>query len=131
VLSSQPDADSGDAASAELTTSDLFSVLWLALADILGTAATATLLRRALRAAAPRWPVLAQLSITRESFEYGYSVPAAWKDATAESSGALCALVSELCELLVDLTGAVVVNRLRQIPELVERGIMPTRGGWS
>jgi hypothetical protein len=118
--------DGGDVASAELSAADLFTVLWQALADILGTAATATLLRRATQTAVQRWPELAELSITRANLEYGFSVPPAWKDDRTRSPGALCALVSELCKLLVDLTGSVVVNRLKLIPELVERGVIAT-----
>jgi hypothetical protein len=124
-------AGNGTAASAELLTGDLFGVLWRALADILGTAATATLLRRAARGAAPRWPELLDLAITRESFEYRYRVPASWNHATPNSSEALRDLVSELWSLLVDLTGSVVVSRLAQIPELVDRGVIPPRAEQS
>jgi hypothetical protein len=116
-------ADSG----ANLSASDLFAILWRALADILGTAAAATLLRRAAQRAVPRCPELAALSITRESLEYGYTVPTAWNDPATEPPQALCELARELWTLLVDLTGSVVVNRLEQIPELRGRGIVPQR----
>ena len=114
-------------AGAQLSPGDLFGVLWEALADILGTAAAATLLRRAAKRAAPRWPELAALSITREGLEYRYTVPSAWKDPALEPPQALCELARELWALLVDLTGSVVVNRLAQIPELRDRGIVPQR----
>ena len=117
----------GGGAGALLTADDLFSILWTALADMLGTAAAATLLRRAAQRVAPTWPELAALSITRESLEYRYVVPASWKDATADPPEALCALARELWTLLVDLTGSVVVNRLAQIPTLRDRGIVPAR----
>jgi hypothetical protein len=106
---------------------DLFTVLWEALSDVLGTAAAATLLRRAAQRTAPRWPEVGALSIRREELEYCYTVPPAWKHHTQEPPQALCELARELCVLLVDLTGSVVVNRLAQIPELRDRGIVPQR----
>ena len=105
----------------------LFIVLWEALADILGTAAAATLMRRAAQRAVPRWPELAALSITRESLDYCYRVPSAWNDAAPDPPAALCDLTRELWSLLVDLTGPVVVTRLAQVPELRERGMVPPR----
>jgi hypothetical protein len=119
----------GDAggAGASLSAGDLFTVLWEALADILGTAAAATLLRRAAKRAVSRWPELAALSITRESLEYRYDVPSGWKVPAMDPPQALCELARELWALLVDLTGSVVVNRLAQIPELRDRGIVPQR----
>jgi len=118
----------GGGAGAGLSAGDLFAVLWEALADILGTAATATLLRRAAQRAAPRWPELAALSITRESLDYRYSVPSAWREPALDPPQALCELARELSALLVDLTGAVVVNRLAQVPELRDRGIVAPAG---
>jgi hypothetical protein len=117
----------GGGAGALLSASDLFTILWDALADILGTAAAATLLRRAARRVVPRFAELAALSITRESLEYRYTVPPAWKDPSRDPPQALCELARELCTLLVDLTGSVVVNRLAQIPELRDQGIVPPR----
>jgi hypothetical protein len=105
--------------------SDSFTILWQVLADILGTAAAATLLRRAAKRAQERWPELAGLSITREGLEYGYAVPPEWNDPALEPRRALCELTRELWTLLVDLTGPVVVGRLAQIPELRDRGIIP------
>jgi hypothetical protein len=67
---------------AELSAGDLFTILWSALAGVLGNAA-----------AAP--------------------------------PGALGELARELCALLVDRTGPVIVNRLAQMPELRSRGVIP------
>ena len=61
----------------------------------------------------------------REDLEYRYTVPASWSEPVADPPHALCELTRELCTLLRDLTGSVVVNRLAQIPEL--RGIVPPR----
>lgn len=110
---------------ANLSAAGIFSVLWRALADILGTAAAATLLRRASLRALPRWPELAALSIRRESLEYYYTLPTAWNDPASDPPQALSELARELFALLVELTGSVVVNRLAQIPELRDRGIVP------
>ena len=109
---------------AELSASELFSVLWQALADILGTAAAATLLRRAAQRAASRFPELAEVSIGRDSFEYRYTLPPAWGDRTT-APRALRELARELWRLLEELTGHVVVNGLAQIPALRDRGIVP------
>lgn len=95
----------------------VFAVLWSELADVLGTAATATLLRRALKRAAVSAPELAGLEIVRERFEYRYTVPAGWKDEPIPSAP-LRTLVAELRPLLAELTGAVMVRRLDTHPSL-------------
>jgi hypothetical protein len=109
----------------ELSIADLFTVLWLALSDTLGTAAAATLLRRAAQRAVSRSPELRALIITREDLEYRYTVPSAWNTPAPFAPPDLCELVGELWALLVDFTGSVVVNRLAQIPELREHGVVP------
>jgi hypothetical protein len=111
-------------ASANISAGTMFTIVWRALADILGTAAAATLLRRAAQRAHPRWPELAGLVITRESLEYRYNLPAAWWNPSTGPSPALSDLVRELCTLLVDLTGSVIIDRLAQIPELRSHGII-------
>ena len=116
---------------ADLSAANIFDILWRALADILGTAAAATLLRRAALRALPRWPDLAALSIRRERLEYVYTVPSAWNDLAPEAPQALRELARELWTLLLELTGSVVVNRLGQIPELRDRGIVPRQGEQS
>ena len=110
---------------ADLSAANTFGILWRALVDILGTAAAATLLRRAALRALPRWPELAALSIRRESLEYYYTVPSAWNDPAPDPPQALSELARELWMLLAELTGSVVVNRLAQIPELRDQGIVP------
>lgn len=117
-------------ADAELSSAALFTLLWDALADLLGTAATATLLRRAARRAALCNTELAELAIVREKLEYGYRLPPAWNERTDNSQLAFRQLVGELLPLLVELTGPLVVRHLAQIPELQERGIIsPQEGG--
>jgi len=110
----------GGAAATQFSAAVLFTILWEALTDVLGTAATATLLRRAARRAAPRCPELAELAIARESLEYGYTLPAAWKDPAEGTPPALRALVTELRPILIELTGQVVMRHLEQLPELRE-----------
>ncbi len=114
----------GGAAGSELSIAALFTLLWEALADVLGTAATATLLRRAARRAAHRYPELAELAISREKLEYRYTLPPAWAGGSVGTPLALRQLVAELRPLLVELTGMVVVRRLERIPELRERGVI-------
>jgi hypothetical protein len=111
----------------DLSAYALFALLWEGLADILGTAAAATLLRRAAQRAMPRWPELTALVITRANQEYRYTIPAAWKEPGADPPQALCELARELSALLADLTGSVVINRLAQTRELRDRGIVVQR----
>jgi hypothetical protein len=109
----------------EPSAGDLFTILWLGLADVLGTAAAATLLRRAAQRAAPGYPELVELVITRENLEYRYVVPPTWNDSTPAPLQALRQLTRELWTFLIDLTGSVVVNRLSQIAALRDRDIVP------
>jgi hypothetical protein len=116
-----------DAPGSNISAGTMFTIVWRALADVVGTAAAATLLRRAAQRALPRWPELAGLVITRESLEYRYNLPAAWWNPSVGPSPALSDLVRELCALLVDLTGSIIVDRLAQIPELRSHGIILER----
>ena len=119
---------SGSAAHAELSGAGLFTLLWESLADVLGTAATATLLRRAARRAVPRSPELAELAISRDNLEYRYTLPSSWKEREEGTLLALRDLVGELRPLLVEMTGQVVVRHLERVPELRERGILSPQG---
>lgn len=104
---------------------ELFELLWRTVADVLGTAATATLIRRAARRAARRFPELSELSTTRDGREYRYTLPAGWATGGDAADAALRELVRELCALLVELTGPVVVQRLATEPALRALGIPP------
>jgi len=115
---------SGAAVGAGVSIAALFTVLWDALADVIGTAATATLLRRAARRAAPRCPELNELAISREKLEYRYTLPPEWAGGAEGTPLALRELVAELRPLLLELTGPVVIRRLERIPELRKRGII-------
>jgi hypothetical protein len=116
-------APGGDLLGATHSVGSIFGTLWRELADVLGTAAAASLVRRAAQRVMPRWPELAALSITRENLEYRYAVPSAWNDPAQKPTQALRELARELSTLLVELTGSVVVNRLAKIPELRNLGI--------
>jgi len=117
----------GDAAATEVSAAILFTILWEALAGVLGTASTATLLRRAARRAVPRCPQLAELAIERENLEYRYTLPSAWKDPAEATAPALRELVTELRPLLIELTGQVVIRHLEQFLEL--RGLLAPQEG--
>lgn len=93
-----------------------FAVLWAALAEIAGPAATATLIGRAARAAAPRAPELAALEIARAGFEYRYVLPHSWQEPDAPFDP-LRELVLDLRPLLVEVAGPVLLNRLRAVGE--------------
>ena len=97
----------------------LFELMWTALVDLLGSAATATLLRRSVKRATSRVPELANLTIKREGLEYCYVLPPAWKERTNGTGlSGLHEVARELEPLLVELTGPVVIQRLRGIREL-------------
>ena len=118
------DRPNGDAAVTELSAAALFALLWDALADVLGTAATATLVRRAARGAAARCPELGALVIARHELDYVYTVPSAWNEPRGSLPAGLRELADELRPLLGELTGSVVVRHLARIPELRPLGLL-------
>lgn len=108
---------------ADLSGAALFSLIWEAIADLLGTATTAVLVRRAVRRGIGASPELAELEISVRALEYHCAVPASWGEAGATPLG-LKTLVGELVPLLLELTGPIVVRRLERIPELRGRGLL-------
>ena len=101
------------------TAADLFDLLWETLADVMGTAATAALLRRAIRRVASQRPAFNGVVIDREDLVYRCHVPDDWRQpGNREAMSALRTLAGELHPLLVELTGTVVVHRLEQVPGL-------------
>jgi hypothetical protein len=103
----------------------LLELLWDELVTLIGTPATAALLRRALKRAVPRIPDLEDVAVSREGLEYSYSVPTSWRDESrADAVVALRRLVREdLDPLFRELTGPVISRRLAQVPDLVEAGL--------
>ena len=113
----------------DLDTAALFALVWDALAEVLGTAATAAIVRRAAGRAAAESPELVESSsVARTSSTVtrcrtpGPSGQAATPEERAPI--ALRALVAEIGRLLVELTGTVFIGRLEQIPELRARGLV-------
>ena len=103
---------------------ELFNLLWESLADVLGTAATATLLRRAIKQAAARASWSEPVTVARNGLDYEYRLPETWKQpGNEETIGALRAVAAELRVLLVELTGPVVVRRLSRLAPLLKLGI--------
>ena len=103
---------------------ELFDLLWESLVDVLGTAATATLLRRALKKAASQTSWSEPVIVTRNGLEYQYRLPETWKQSGREEAvGALRVVAAELRVLLVELTGAVVVARLGRLAAFRKSGI--------
>jgi len=113
-----------DAVSAEMRGAALFKLIWDSVAEVLGTTATATLLRRAAQRAMPRSPELADFAILRTDTGYTYTLPRALVGKLEHTPVALRELVGELRPLLAELTGQVVVRRIELIPALRERGIL-------
>src|SRR5687767_14770594 len=60
------------------TAGRLFEIVWQELVDVLGTAATATILRRSIKRAARCAPPLTELAIVRVDFDYSYTIPKPW-----------------------------------------------------
>ena len=103
---------------------ELFDLLWESLADVLGTAATATLLRRAIKAAASKTSWSESVTVARNGLDYEYRLPETWKQpGDEEALSALRIVAAELRVLLVELTGPVVVRRLGRLTPLREQGI--------
>lgn len=101
------------------STADVFAILWSTLVDVLGSAAAAALLRRAARRARDRLPELGELRIVRERWGYRYVAPVSWHTQRLEDTPELSDMVlSELCPILQDLTGSLVVRQLEAVPEL-------------
>jgi hypothetical protein len=114
---SRSDQDSTSAA-------DLFDLLWESLADVLGSAATATLLRRAIKQAASQTSWSELVVVIRNGLDYEYRLPETWKQSGNEKAlGALRVVAAELRVLLVELTGPVVVRRLGRLAPFREQGI--------
>ena len=103
---------------------ELFDLLWESLADVLGTAATATLLRRAIKQAASRTSWSEPVIVARNGLDYEYRVPDTWKQPGNEAAlDALRLVAANLRVLLVELTGPVMVRRLARLAPLRELGI--------
>lgn len=82
---------------------------------MIGTTATAMLLRRAARAAASS-EVEIGVTIVREGFEHRYTVPDAWHEHGGATRAAVERIFRELRPLLVELTGPVLIRRLAMSP---------------
>jgi hypothetical protein len=113
-----------DDASAELRGAALFKLIWDSVAEVLGTTATATLLRRAAQRAMARSPELGEFVVVRTDAGYTYTLPRALVGKLERTPVALRELVGELRPLLAEMTGQVVLRRIEQIPGLQERGIL-------
>jgi hypothetical protein len=107
-----------------MSAAELFDRLWEALADMLGTAATATLLRRAIKQAASQTSWSEPVVVTRNGVDYEYRLPETWKQPGNEKAvAALRVVAAELRVLLVELTGPVVVRQLARLAAFREQGI--------
>ncbi|PYM56860.1 MAG: hypothetical protein DMD79_21065 [Candidatus Rokuibacteriota bacterium] len=102
----------------------LFALLWASLADLLGTAATAALLRRAAKRAQPMCPELSGMVIALSGLSYDYRLPESWaRQGDGQALTALRRLAVELRPLLIELAGPVVIRRLDRLTVLKEHGI--------
>lgn len=103
---------------------ELLDLLWASMTDVLGTAATATLMRRAVRRAATTEPALEGVTFGRIGYDYQYTLPGRWQEkANEDALRCLRLVIVELRVLLIEITGPVVVRRLERIPDLRELGM--------
>ena len=103
---------------------ELFELLWESLADVLGTAAAATLLRRAIKRAAGHISSAEPVVVIRHGPDYEYRLPETWRQpGNEEALTALRVVVVELRMLLIELTGPVVVRRLARLASFRKLGI--------
>jgi hypothetical protein len=111
---------------AEPDAAKLFELIWASLCEVIGSAATAALVRRSVRRASVRFPALAGFSIAREGFEYQYATPEGWSDSSraGECLEELRGVIDALWPLLIELTGQVLVRRLQAIPEFQRGGLV-------
>ncbi len=121
------DLDEDGGSDIDVSTATLFGFVWNTMAEVLGTAAAAAIVRRAVQRAAVQWPELVELSVSRDNLAYRYKLPPDWAKTTqtaARGQGAFRPLVAEIGRLLAELTGSVVINRLEQVPQLRARGLV-------
>jgi len=102
----------------------LFDLLWESLCDVLGTAATAMLVRRAIARSTSQTSWTEPITVARNGLDYEYHLPNTWKQSgNEEALGTLRVVAAELRVLLVELTGSVVVQRLGRLAPLLKLGI--------
>lgn len=90
---------------------------------MLGSAAAATLVRRAAKRAAVRKADLLDLRVERKGWEYQYALPAEWSRRSPHELPDFVDLVSsELVPLLREFTGQIVIGRLGRVPGLEQLG---------
>src|SRR5205814_7438199 len=107
----------------DLPAAELFAIVWVALAEVLGTAAMAAIVRRAAGRAAADCPELEEVVIVRDDLEYRYSLPREWGHKADRAPLGLRVLVREIGRLLVELTGTIVIRQLEAIPALRAAGL--------
>jgi hypothetical protein len=110
------------------TTADVFQVIWNTLVGVLGTTASATLVRRAVRNAAagrPELQTLRLLDVARDRMQFRCVLPPSWLEDECAHLGELRYFFqSGLRPLLEELTGSVVLGLLERQPGLRRRGIV-------
>jgi hypothetical protein len=95
---------------------DLFGLLWTTLSELVGSAATATLLRRSVKGVTSRRIELEGFLIRRVGLEYRYVLPPGWTDFSEATLETLRAVIAELCPILTEMTGPVALLHLRNVP---------------
>jgi hypothetical protein len=111
-------AESGPPSSSHPAPTELFERVWRLLSEVIGTAATASVLRRSIRCAQVRGANLDGLEVVRDGFNHRYSLPSSWSHGGDTPMDALRVLADELSSILYALTGPVLVRRLASDAEL-------------
>jgi hypothetical protein len=103
---------------------ELFDLLWDALADVLGTATAAIILRRAIQQAALATGSSERVMVFRNGKDYEYRVPGTWRRPGNDAAvDALRGVAAALRLLLIQLTGPVLVDQLGRLAPFQKWGI--------
>lgn len=99
--------------------SEALRALWTAVAEVIGSAATAVLIRRAIKRAARQYPSLDDLTVELQEFLYQLRIPEHW-DAPpdAETAEAIRALIAAFTEIARQLSGEILIRHISRLAVL-------------
>jgi hypothetical protein len=100
-----------------VSAASLFALIWDTLCDVMGSAATATVVRRSQRVALLGHAATAAIGVSRTGLDYAYRVPESWNVPGEVALDELRAFLTALVILLRELTGTIVIRRLKAVPQ--------------
>lgn len=109
----------------QLPPDKLFSLIRVALVDVMGSTAFAVLLRRAVARAAPAEPELSEIAVMRDGFAYQYRLPPTWQRIeNINAYRALAALLKAMLPLAVEISGRLAARRVVELEPLRTYGLI-------